>query len=88
MNNSYPKWLYHATEVQRIVDTPAQHAALPPGWAESPTEALALAETPVPEPAEPDAPDAPALIESPEAAEALADLPKRRGRPAGSKHKG
>lgn len=33
---SYPKWLYHRTEPARIVNNPAEHAALPAGWAETP----------------------------------------------------
>jgi|ERR1700722_9398040 len=40
-NQEYPKWLYHATEGSRLVETAAEEKELGPGWEIHPEKAKA-----------------------------------------------
>jgi membrane protein involved in colicin uptake len=41
MAQEYPKWLYHATEGSKLVDTPSEEKELGPGWEIHPEKAKA-----------------------------------------------
>lgn len=50
MERCYPKFLYHAEYEPKIVYSAEEHAAMGPGWVESPAD-LPQAQAPAPDPA-------------------------------------